>query len=166
MQNQLRHFLLGFSWNQQIKLNIKRAFATSQPHSNNFILRPHWPLISRIIKKSLKKQSWSKNNFRSCTIIKVNAIIIKIMILNHIILFSVSTLEVMEVMHCFPGLWFMLIRPCSRVSRDINIIENRPCPTERLLQCWLFQLHFHLRECVLESAGMCMILQSCPRWYS
>lgn len=42
------------------------------------------------------------------------------MILSHTILLSRSALEVMEIMHCFPGLWFMLIRPCSRVSRDTN----------------------------------------------
>lgn len=48
-----------------------------------------------------------------------------IMILNHTVLFSMSALEVVEVMHCFPGLWFMLIRPCSRVSRETNRTQEQ-----------------------------------------
>lgn len=55
------------------------------------------------------------------------------MILNHTIMFCMSALEVMKMMHCFPGLWFMLIRPCSRVSRDTTrtqeLLHGEAAPT-------------------------------------
>lgn len=52
-----------------------------------------------------------------------------------------------------------LAHACSRVSRHINRTREQALPHRKVAPT----LHFHLRECVLESAGMYMILQSCPR---